>query len=143
MNSVRAEGSAPAESLLWHVQGRVTGAMGVPVLEQRPGDCYIWGSCEASPGNAGSRGPSPGGAPLGACAWQHSEVPILVSDAHHLDVAEVGAKGATTLKSPTKKPYKLIAGGLYTALDSDPGMQPAHIPSCLSGCVTCCFAYVE
>jgi hypothetical protein len=65
----------------------VTGAMGMPVAEQRPGDCYMWGACEANPGAAGSR-PAAGAAP-GACAWQHSEVPVLVSDTHHLDVAEV------------------------------------------------------
>lgn len=114
------------------MQGRVTGAMGVPVLEQRPGDCYMWGSCEASAGGAGSRG-SAGAAP-GACAWQHSEAPILVSDAHHLDVAEVGGQGFYH-----SRPHKALQAQLKACHASgwDSEMRAApHIPNNLFSSVT-------
>ena len=54
--------------------GRVSGAVGVPVLEH-PGDCYVWGSC--------GEGPQEGG------PWQHSALPSLMKDTTFLDVQKV------------------------------------------------------
>ena len=55
--------------------------MGVPVPEHRPGDCYVWGSCE--PKSNGGATPSP------VCSSAVTCNPILVSDSSHLDVCEV------------------------------------------------------
>ena len=66
--------------VLWQVMGggtahgRVSGAVGVPVLEH-PGDCYVWGSC--------GDGPQDGG------PWQHSALPSLMKDTTFLDVQKV------------------------------------------------------
>ena len=71
-------------------QGRVTGALGLPVPEQRPGDCFVWGSCDAAASTRPGAAALLGAPAAGGCAWQHSDVPVLASDTHHLDVAEVG-----------------------------------------------------
>ena len=68
-------------------QGRVTGAMGLPVPEYRPGDCYVWGSCE--PASAGASGQSA----AWVCNSAVSCAPVLVSDSSHLDVCEVASAG--------------------------------------------------
>ena len=58
------------------------GAMGVPVPERIPGDCYVWGSSEAAAGGKSAiSSPVPG--------WQHSNLPILVENTTHLDVLQV------------------------------------------------------
>lgn len=58
--------------------------MGVPVPEHRPGDCYVWGSCETRSGSIG------GGAlsTSAVCSGPAGSAPILVSDSSHLDVCE-------------------------------------------------------
>jgi hypothetical protein len=64
-------------------QGRITGALGLPVTEHCPGDCYIWGAARSS---------AVGGKASGSGAdgwWQHSTAPTLVANTTHLDVAEV------------------------------------------------------
>lgn len=55
--------------------------MGLPVPEHRPGDCYVWGSCE--PRSSGSPILSP------VCSSAVTCSPILVSESSHLDVCEV------------------------------------------------------
>ena len=64
-------------------QGRVTGAMGWPVPEHRPGDCYAWGSCE--PHSSASHGHSA----ASVCNGAPTAVPTLVRDSAHLDICEV------------------------------------------------------
>lgn len=71
------------------VQGRVTGAMGLPVPEQRPGDCYVWGSSDASIG--------------AVCDRQQSALPAIVDDSTHLDVCQV-------CRCFTSKPSFMIPG---------------------------------
>ena len=55
--------------------------MGLPVPEHRPGDCYVWGSCE--PRSNGSATVSP------VCSSPVNCNPSLVSESSHLDVCEV------------------------------------------------------
>lgn len=59
--------------------------MGLPVPEARPGDCYVWGACEAAPAGRNACAADPG-----ACGWQRSDLPVVVADTTHLDVREVG-----------------------------------------------------
>ena len=49
--------------------------MGLPVPEQRPGDCYVWGSSDTSTG--------------AVCDRQQSASPVIVDDSTHLDVCQV------------------------------------------------------
>ncbi|CAL8464600.1 g4135 [Coccomyxa elongata] len=63
------------------VQGRVTGAMGLPVIEHRPGDCYVWGSSNPSTGFCLSQ--------ASINHRQHCAYPVIVDDSTHLDVHQV------------------------------------------------------
>ncbi|KAK9818108.1 hypothetical protein WJX72_007263 [[Myrmecia] bisecta] len=63
-------------------QGRVTGAMGLPVPEHRPGDCFVWGASEPTAGGLMKAATTEAG-------WQHSDLPTLVNNTTHLDVCEV------------------------------------------------------
>jgi hypothetical protein len=96
--------------LLWAPrQGRVAGAVGVPVPEHRPGDCLVWGAWErgvggrgtgaapilsyaAAPaaeggGHGGGSGNDRGGG--GGAGWAPTSVPRVVADTAHLDAVEV------------------------------------------------------
>ncbi|KAK9794046.1 hypothetical protein WJX73_005382 [Symbiochloris irregularis] len=57
-------------------QGRVTGAMGVPVPQHSPGDCYMWGSVSARP-------------PHSDPFWTNDPAPVLVPNTTHLDINQV------------------------------------------------------
>ncbi|KAK9824898.1 hypothetical protein WJX74_004462 [Apatococcus lobatus] len=71
--------------------GRVSGAVGVPVLEH-PGDCYVWGSC-----GDGAQDGEP---------WQHSSLPSLMKDTTFLDVQKVaGAANHAALLTPRGEMY--------------------------------------
>ncbi|BDA49523.1 probable E3 ubiquitin-protein ligase HERC2 at N-terminal half [Coccomyxa sp. Obi] len=61
--------------------GRVTGAMGLPVLEHRPGDCYVWGSSNPNTGFPLSQ--------ASISHRQHCAYPVIVDDSTHLDVHQV------------------------------------------------------
>lgn len=59
----------------------MTGGL-LPVPERVPGDCYVWGSTEASTASKkGVAGRTSG--------WFHSTTPTLVDNTTHLDVCEV------------------------------------------------------
>ena len=57
-------------------QGRVTGAMGVPVPQHSPGDCYMWGAVAPRPAH-----PDP--------SWTYNSSPVLVPNTTHLDIHQV------------------------------------------------------
>ena len=59
-----------------HVQGRVTGVMGVPVVPHNPGDCFMWGQAAASSGIPGT-------------LLARNKAPVLVPNTTHLDICEV------------------------------------------------------
>ena len=61
-----------------HVQGRVTGVMGVPVVPHNPGDCFMWGQAAASSGIPGT-------------LLARNKAPVLVPNTTHLDICEVRA----------------------------------------------------
>ena len=65
------------------LQGRVNGAIGVPVPEQIPGDCYVWGSMHSAAEDALPR----------------SNVPVHLHGTNHLDIAEVQTPAC---KSPSR-----------------------------------------
>jgi hypothetical protein len=98
--------------LLWALrQGRVAGAVGVPVPEHRPGDCLVWGAWErgvggrgtgAAPilsyaaagaaegsGHGGGGGGGSGGGTGAGSGWAPTSVPRVVADTAHLDAVEV------------------------------------------------------
>ena len=64
-------------------QGRVTGAMGLPVPEHRPGDCYVWGSSNPNIGSSLSQ--------VSISHRQHCAYPAIVDESTHLDVHQVCA----------------------------------------------------
>ena len=92
------QSSGVGSSLSAHPQGRVTGAMGVPVPEHQPGDCYMWGA---------SRPVQPA---YGSKLQVQSSVPQPIKDTTHLDVMEVGCllhlrvwkNAATTFTVPSR-----------------------------------------
>ena len=92
------------------LQGRAAGAMGVPVEQSMPGDCYMWGSSgRAAAGGSGRQFPSPTGragsidradsgssasaaAAAAATSWHSSAAPVLLDGTMHLDITTVSAR---------------------------------------------------
>jgi len=86
-------------------QGRAAGALGLPVEQSMPGDCYMWGSSgraaaggsssnfvTASRSGAMDRADSGASAPSlasAATSWHSSAAPVLLDGTIHLDVASV------------------------------------------------------
>jgi len=87
-------------------QGRVAGALGLPVEQSMPGDCYMWGSSgRAAAGGsssnfvtasrsggmdrADSAGSSAAALSTAAASWHASAAPVLLDGTIHLDVASV------------------------------------------------------
>eukprot|EP00884_Botryococcus_braunii_P011885 jgi/Botrbrau1/20698/Bobra.0058s0027.1 len=68
-------------------QGRITGALGLPVVEHRPGDCYVWGASRSSTSAGKAWGFT------NDSWWQHNLAPALVANTMHLDVVEVAVGG--------------------------------------------------
>lgn len=74
----------PADPLRWQpclLQGRASGAMGIPVVEHIPGDVLVWGAASRSAQAVSTRSglPEPE-------VWQRSKVPLPLSCNAALDV---------------------------------------------------------
>ena len=85
-------------------QGRAAGALGLPVEQSMPGDCYMWGasgraaaggsSIFVTAGRPGAMdradsGSTAAAAATAAASWHSSAAPVLLDGTTHLDVASV------------------------------------------------------